>query len=71
MIALTNKNYENLPEVKKKRDEQKRQEERTKDLKERRDKIKEMDAVRLKVIFLYSIFVIEEKKQKYKERHYG
>lgn len=46
MIALTAKNYQNLPEVKNKRDVQKKKEDKMKDLRERQERVKDLDAVR-------------------------
>jgi hypothetical protein len=45
MVALTKKNYENLPEIKKKKEEEQKKQERNEFLKERQSKIKELDIV--------------------------
>jgi len=46
MVALTAKNYQNLPEVKNKKNDIKKKEEKRKDLRERQEKVKDLDAVR-------------------------
>lgn len=46
MVALSTKNYHNLPEVKKRVEEKKRQEEKLENLKKRQEKVKDLDAVR-------------------------
>jgi hypothetical protein len=45
MLELTQKRYESLPEVKKKREEEKRKEQWLNDLKNRKNKVKQMDEV--------------------------
>jgi len=44
MVALTAKNYQNLPEVKNKKNDIKKKEEKRKDLRERQEKVKDLDA---------------------------
>ncbi len=56
MIALTAKNYQNLPEVKNKRDVQKKKEDKMKDLRERQERVKDLDAVRFSFIFMNTHF---------------
>lgn len=48
MYALTKKNYENLPEVKKKRQEQEKQLNKSEMLKVKQEKLKELDEVTTK-----------------------
>lgn len=43
MLALTKKNYENLPEVKQKKQDELKKAERLNFIKERQEKIKELD----------------------------
>lgn len=45
MVALTAKNYQNLPEVKNKKNDKLKKEEKIKDLRERQEKVKDLDAV--------------------------
>jgi len=45
MVALTAKNYQNLPEVKNKKNDQKKKEEKLRELRERQEKVKDLDAV--------------------------
>lgn len=45
MIALTAKNYQNLPEVKSRKDLEKKKEEKLKDLRQRQERVKDLDAV--------------------------
>lgn len=56
MIALTAKNYQNLPEVKNKRDVQKKKEDKMKDLRERQERVKDLDAVRFSFIVMNNHF---------------
>ena len=44
-MALSTKNYQNLPEVKKRLEEKKRKEEKRENLKKRQEKLKDLDAV--------------------------
>lgn len=45
MVALSTKNYQNLPEVKKRAEDKKRKEEKLENLKKRQEKVKDLDSV--------------------------
>ena len=45
MVSLTAKNYQKLPEVKKRKDEKKKKEDYVEDLKKRQEKVRDLNAV--------------------------